>query len=75
MGSTVTVRLNKEEEKIYSRYAELINVPLSTLMKDALMEKIENEIDLKSVLEYELRVAENEVEFYTLDEAKKLLGL
>ena len=75
MGSTITVRLNKEEEKIYTRYAEFNNIPLSTLMKEALMEKIENEIDLKSVLEYELKVAENEVEFYTLDEAKKLLGL
>jgi len=45
------------------------------LMKEALMEKIENEIDIKTVLEYEKRLAENEVEFYTLGETKKMLDL
>ncbi len=39
---TVTVRLNEEEEKIYYKYAQFNNIVLSTLMKEALMEKIEN---------------------------------
>lgn len=72
---TVTVRLNEEEEKIYYKYAQFNNIALSTLMKEALMEKIENEIDIKTVLEYEKRLAENEVEFYTLEETKKMLDL
>jgi hypothetical protein len=43
--------------------------------KEALMEKIENEIDLKTVLDYENRLANDEVEFYTLEETKKLMDI
>ena len=73
--STITVRLNSDEEKLYKEYAEFKNVPLSTLMKDALLEKIEDEIDLKSISEYENRLKNNEVEFYTLEETKEMLDL
>lgn len=73
--STVTVRLNDDEEKLYKEYAEFKNVPLSTLMKEALLEKIEDEIDLKSILEYEKRLNNDEVEFYTLDETREMLDL
>ncbi|SCN25766.1 hypothetical protein N3C_2483 [Clostridium sp. N3C] len=34
--STITVRLNSEEERIHKEYAEFKNIPLSTLMKEAL---------------------------------------
>ncbi len=37
--SIITVRLNKEKEKIYYKYAKFNNVALSTLIKEALMEK------------------------------------
>ena len=43
--------------------------------KEALIENIENEIDLKTVLDYENRLANDEVEFYTLEETKKLLDI
>jgi len=72
---TVTVRLNKEEEEIYTKYAKFNNAALSTLMKEALMEKIENEIDLKTVSEYEKRLEDKEVEYFSLDETKKILGI
>jgi predicted DNA-binding protein len=72
---TITVRLNKEEEEIYTKYAKFSNAPLSTLMKEALMEKIENEIDLKTVSEYEKRLEDKEVEYYSLNETKRILGL
>jgi len=73
--SIITVRLNKEKEKIYNKYAKFNNVALSTLIKEALMEKIENEIDIKSVLEYEKKLTNNDVEFYTLEETKNMLDL
>lgn len=73
--STVTVRLNEEEENIYRQYAEFKNVALSTLMKEALQEKIEDEMDLKSVLDYEQRLKDGEVQYFTSEETKKLLGL
>ena len=71
--STITVRLNRDEEKIYKEYAKFKDIPLSTLMKEALREKIEDEIDLQSISEYEERLKNNEVVFYTLDEAEKIL--
>ena len=33
--STITVRLNSEEERIHKEYAEFKNIPLSTLKKEA----------------------------------------
>ena len=71
--STITVRLNSEEARIYKEYAEFKNIPLSTLMKEALEEKIEDEIDLKAILAYEERVKKGEVEYISFDEVKKRL--
>lgn len=73
--STITVRLNREEARIYKEYAEFKNIPLSTLMKEALEEKIEDEIDLKSILDYEERFKNNEVEYIPFDEVKKRLDI
>jgi predicted DNA-binding protein len=73
--NTITVRLNKDEAKIYKEYAEFKNMPLSTLMKEALESKIEEEIDLKAIIAYEERLKENEVDFIPFDEVKKRLGL
>ena len=73
--STITVRLNSEEARIYKEYAEFKNIPLSTLMKEALEEKIENEIDLKAILAYEERLKDNEVEYVSFDEIKERLEI
>lgn len=73
--STITVRLNSDEAKIYREYAEFRNIPLSTLMKEALEEKIEDEIDLKAILTYEERLKNNEVEYISFDEIKKRLEI
>ena len=73
--STITVRLNSEEARIYKEYAEFKNVPLSTLMKEALEEKIEDEIDLRAILAYEERLNNNEVEYVSFDEVKKRLEI
>ena len=73
--STITVRLNSEEARIYKEYAEFKNIPLSTLMKEALEEKIEDEIDLKAILDYEERLKNNEVEYISFDEVKKRLDI
>jgi predicted DNA-binding protein len=73
--STITVRLNEDEQRIYKEYAEFKNVALSTLMKEALQEKIEDEIDLQSILEYENRLKNGDVKFYSFEETKKILDL
>ena len=73
--STITVRLNSDEAKAYKEYAKFKNVPLSTLMKEALEEKIEDEIDLKAILDYEERLKNNEVEYISFDDVKKKLEM
>lgn len=71
--STITVRLNKEEKKLFDEYAKLNNKPLSTMLKESLEEKIEDEFDLKAILDYEKSLIDNEIEFVSFDEIKKRL--
>lgn len=72
---TITIRLNNEEEKIFNEYAKLYGMPLSTLFKQSLEEKIEDEIDMKIINEYEENVKNGCVEVYDHSEVKKMLGL
>ena len=71
---TVSVRLNEEDEKLIKAYTEMNNMSLSELIRKSIMEKIEDEYDLKS---YEKAIKEykRNPKTYTLDEAKKELGL
>lgn len=71
----IQIKLNKEEERTFNKYAELFDMPLSTLFKKALEEKIENEIDMKSIEEYEKRAKDGSLETYSFDEVKKMLDL
>lgn len=73
--STTTIRLNDEEEKAFNEYAKLYGIPLSTLFKKSLEEKIENEIDMKTISRYEDNIKNGCVEFYSHDQVKKMLGL
>ncbi|HFI0064568.1 TPA: type II toxin-antitoxin system RelB family antitoxin [Streptococcus suis] len=45
--STVTVRLNQEEETFFKSYVQLTGQSLSSLFKKALERTIEDEFDLK----------------------------
>ncbi|MBN1624302.1 MAG: CopG family transcriptional regulator [Clostridia bacterium] len=44
--STISLRLNDRDDTIVRRYAELHNIDLSTLIRQAVLEKIEDEYDL-----------------------------
>ncbi len=72
--STITIRLNTEEENTFNEYAKLHGMPLSTLFKQSLEEKIEDEIDMKMIKEYEEEVKNGNIEFYTHAEVMKILG-
>lgn len=71
---TISVRLNDEDTEIIKKYAELKNISLSDLIRNAVMEKIEDEYDLKC---YEKAVEEykNNPKTYTLDEVEEELDL
>ena len=59
--STISLRLNKEEERLFKNYADFTGEGLTTLLKKALTEKIEEEYDLQAVKEYESVKAKGEV--------------
>ena len=71
---TISVRLNDKEMELIKAYADMNNISLSDLVRNAVMEKIEDEYDLecykKAIDEYK----ENS-KTYTMDEMKKELGL
>ncbi len=71
---TISVRLTDEDTKLIKAYADMNNISLSDLIRNAVLEKIENEYDLKC---YEKAIAEykKNPKTYTLEEVKKELGL
>lgn len=71
--STITVRLNKDEEELFFNYSEFLGIPLSTLLKKSLEEKIEDELDLKFINEYEKNKLNKK--FKSHNEVKKMFGL
>lgn len=72
--STVTVRLNQEEEAFFKSYAQFTGQSLSSLFKKALEQAIEDEYDLKL---YHQAYKEYQEDKETLSHAdfKKELGL
>lgn len=45
--SIISLRLNEQEEKLIKEYARVNNVSISELFRSSVLEKIENDIDLK----------------------------
>ena len=71
---TISVRLNEEDTKLIKTYADMNNISLSDLIRNAVIEKIENEYDLacykKAMEEYK-----KNPKTYTMNEIKEELGL
>ena len=71
---TISVRLNEKDTKLVRAYAKMNNISLSDLVRNAVLEKIEDEYDLdlynKTIEEYK----ENH-KTYTMNEEKEELGL
>ena len=72
--SVLSIRLNDEEKKIINAYAKFNNKTITQVVKEAILEKIENEFDLnelnKAIEEYE----KNPIS-YSSDEVWKMLGI
>lgn len=71
---TISVRLSEKDTELIKAYAEMNNISLSDLVRNALLEKIEDEFDLKC---YEKAMEEykKNPKTYTIEEVKKELGL
>ena len=71
---TISVRLNEKDAELVKAYAELNNISLSDLIRNAILEKIENEYDLKCY-EKAMQEYKQNPKTYTLEEMKKELDL
>ena len=71
---TISVRLNEEDTKLIKAYAEMNNTTLSDLIRNAIIEKIEDEYDLKC---YEKAIEEYKKNpgTYTHEQVAQLLEL
>ncbi|HFI0147560.1 TPA: type II toxin-antitoxin system RelB family antitoxin [Streptococcus suis] len=72
--STVTIRLNKEEEVFFKSYAQLTGKSLSSLFKKALERDIEDEYDL-SIYRQAYEEYQKDPETISHADFKKELGL
>ena len=73
--TTVTLRLNKEEQYIFEEVVDLYGGKLSTAIKQLALDKIQEEYDLQLIRDFEEREKNNEVEFITFDDLRKDLNL
>ena len=71
---TVSVRLNEEDEKLIKTYADMNNISLSELIRNAVIEKIEDEYDLKCYYEA-LNEYKKNPKTYTMEEVRKELEI
>lgn len=71
---TISLRLNEQDTELIKSYAALQNVSVSELIRRIVLERIEDEYDLK---EYEKALAEYKANpvTYSLDEVERELGL
>lgn len=71
---TISLRLSEEDTLLIKKYAELNKLSVSDLIRQSVMERIENEYDLemfdKAMAEYK-----NNPVTYSLDETERELGL
>lgn len=71
---TISIRLNKEDTELFRKYAELNHMSLSDMIRNAVLEKIENEYDLKCYEEAIMEYKKNPV-IYRHEEVAKILEL
>ena len=71
----VSLRVTEQEKNWMESYAKMQGISLSDAVKEAFFQKLEDEYDLNTIREYEKEKAKGNMKFYSLDEAKKELGL
>ena len=71
---TISLRLSDDDAMLIKKYAEINNMSVSDLIRQSVMERIENEYDLemfdKAMAEYKANPVT-----YSLDDVEKELGL
>ena len=71
---TISLRLNDEDSALFKAYAEVNGITMSELIRQAVLEKIEDEYDLQAYNTAMEAYKVNPVT-YSLDEVEKALGI
>lgn len=71
---TISVRLSDKDTELIKAYAEINGISLSDLVRKAIMEKIEDEYDLKCYYEAMEEYKKNP-KTYTHEEVKEMMEL
>ncbi len=71
---TISLRLSEQEAMLFKKYAELKNISVSELVRQAVMERIEDELDLQAFDKAMEEYKENPVT-YSHDEVRRMLEL
>lgn len=71
---TISVRLSDKDTELIKAYADINNISLSDLIRNAVLEKIEDEYDLESYKKA-IKDYKKNPKTYTMEEIKKELGL
>ena len=71
---TISLRLSEQDAMLFKKYAELNNITVSELVRQSVMERIEDELDLQA---YEKAMEEYKANpvTYSHNEVKEMLGL
>ena len=75
---TISLRINDEDGKLIHDYVKVNNLNLSEFVRNAVLEKIEDEMEISEEFAKELLKAKEDAKrgkLYTLEEARKELGI
>lgn len=71
---TISLRLSEQDAMLFKKYAELNNITVSELVRQSVMERIEDELDLQAYDKAMEEYKENPVT-YSHDEVRRMLEL
>lgn len=71
---TISLRLNEADTMLFRKYAEMKGISVSELIRQTVLERIEEEFDLK-VYETAMTEYRTNPTTYTMEEMEKELGL
>ncbi|MBO4298063.1 MAG: CopG family transcriptional regulator [Clostridia bacterium] len=71
---TMSIRMSEEDQKLIRDFAKLYNMTASEFIRRAVMEKIEDEVDI-SIAEQAYAEYKADPVTYTHDEVGRMLGL
>lgn len=71
---TISLRLSDEDTMLFKKYAEIKGMTVSELVRQSVMERIEDEFDLSAYEKAFMEYKKNPIT-YTLDEVERELGL